>query len=306
MSGCGASGFTNSAMAFNVDTGNAGSFARFVCRDFYAASTAPSAYVIDVQSGSVYDSRIDMIRGNFAGTSHVRIRAGANMEGSRISGFHTEAGKVNNVASALPYGLVQVDSPTNVKLPIIEEYGNYVKGTSWVGPWIAPGTPNPVVFTPGVSTSFKTLDIGSPVAITAPLTAASLQAAGGPVKSVLQAGSLATGTGTQSGTVVTTNVLWVASGTGTNGAAGDVTVFASVSSGAGGCVCKATFAGEGAAATFLAQPAQNVTRPGYFPLTISNLKVNPTGTVSFDWQWGSTGAPTATMTWTVVAETMPI
>jgi hypothetical protein len=297
MERCGASGFSNAAIAFMKDPSvqATGSFARFSCRDFFISQTAAqNVYVIDVQGGSVYDSRIDMIRGNFNGQAFIRIRNGADMEGSRVSGFYTEYDPPQSGPYG-PYGFVFVDNTATTKLPVILEYGNYVKNPNWVSSWI---TTNNAAFTPVYG--YKALNIESPVVVDALLTGNSIGAVGGPVETLLQHSTLSVGSGTQSGTITTTNSIW-ANGV---GAAGKITAFISSSGGAGGSVAEITFAGEGAAVSASTAVPQSVTRPGMYPLTISSVSVNTNGTVNIGWTWN--GGPSITLTWTVTVKFMPI
>lgn len=284
----GGEGATNANIVFSQTTGTP-SFARFTLKDF---QTGGGKYILDIQSGSVYDSTVDNIRGNFSGDAFIRIRnsAGAAMEGSWVRGIHTEPG------SSTGSGIIMIDDAT-CKVPVLLDEGNYFHGTGYVGPWITPAF---AAITP--ASFYAVLKVHNPILGDAAITGKSLVISGGTVSSVLQTGTVAVGTGAQTGTVSTTNTIWTNGG----GAAGSITIFATSSGGAGGGIAKITFAGEGAAVTASAAVIENVTRPGFFPLAITSATVNTSGTVSFNWSWGSSGAPAITMTWTVITDVMPI
>jgi hypothetical protein len=278
---------SNADIRFSVNGGTA-SFARFTLKDF---QTGGGTYVMDIQSGSVYDATVDNIRGNFSGAAFIRIRnsAGAAMEGSWVRGIHTEPG------SSSGSGIVMIDDNT-CKVPVLLDEGDYFKGSGYIGPWITPALAaiTPVSF-------YKSLNIHSPVLCDAQVSAPTHSIVGGPSKSILQTGTVAIPNNT-TGTVTTTNAIWVNSA----GAAGDLTIFATASGGAGGSIAKSTFAGEGATAANSAAVIESAARPGYYSLAITSVTVNTNGTVSFGWSWGGAGAPAITMTWTVVQEVMAI
>lgn len=127
MERCGSSSATNSAIYF-VNNGGTISFARFTCRDLFVAG---GVYVIDVNSGAVYDALFDNITGNFSGNAILNIESSGSMEGSTIRGIHTETG-----GATTPYGFALLAAPTTTKPPAIYDWGNYAEGSSFAGVYI--------------------------------------------------------------------------------------------------------------------------------------------------------------------------
>jgi len=293
MSSCYAGGSISNANIRFTQNGGTNSFARFTLNDF---QTAGGQYVIDVQSGAVYDASVNNIRGNFAGQSYLRIRdvsGEANMQGSWVRGIHCE-----NNGSASPYAFCMVDSVI-CDVPVLLDDGVYAKGQNWVSPYVLSNTGNAAPYTAVIPTAGQPLNVHCPIICDYPISSQGVQLTSGSLKQVLQRGTGSIASGTTTGSFTTTTAIWASA----TGCAGTLQVILSSNGGAGGSIASAQFAAEGTVVSAGASSIQSATRTGYYPLTITSVTVATTGLVTVVWTYAS-GGPATTYAWTVITETM--